>query len=96
MLMDPTSTSQAVVSEPAALQLSFTTTPAACGNTNGEITSNGSGGTAPFQYSLNGGTSQSGNIFSNILAGNYNVTVVDDHGCTYTESVVVNDLAYEQ
>jgi gliding motility-associated-like protein len=39
---------------------------------------------APFSYSLNGGTSQSSDTFSNVGAGIYTVTAVNANGCTTT------------
>ena len=45
------------------------------------------GGTAPLQYSLNGGTYQSGNTFT-VAAGTYTVTVKDAVPCTVTTNSV--------
>ncbi len=43
--------------------------------TNGTITVTVTGGTPPFEYSINGGTSfQSSNVFNNVAPGTYNVT----------------------
>lgn len=44
---------------------------------NGSITVNASCGTAPYQYRLNNGTYQSGNVFNNLGPGNYSITVKD-------------------
>lgn len=42
----------------------------------GSITVNATGGSAPYEYSINGGTSyQSSNSFTNLAAGTYNVSV---------------------
>jgi hypothetical protein len=53
-----------------------------CNNANdGKITVTATGGTAPYMYSLNGGTPQTSNIFSN-LAGSLNILKVKDSlGC---------------
>jgi large repetitive protein len=53
-----------------------------CNNANdGKITVTATGGTAPYTYSLNGGTPQASNVFSN-LAGSLNVLKVKDSlGC---------------
>ncbi|MCC6727220.1 MAG: proprotein convertase P-domain-containing protein [Saprospiraceae bacterium] len=48
--------------------------------TDGQITVTGSGGMAPYQYSLNGGAFQSSNVFSNLAAGSYTATVRDADG----------------
>ncbi|MBT1697830.1 gliding motility-associated C-terminal domain-containing protein [Fulvivirgaceae bacterium PWU4] len=57
---------------------------AACnGTNNGSITITGvTGGTAPYRYSINNGTSfQVGNSFTALAAGNYTVVVRDNNGC---------------
>ena len=49
------------------------------------LTINATGGTAPYQYSLDGGTTyQTENFFNNIAAGNYTITVMDSSGVTGT------------
>lgn len=42
-------------------------------------------------YSLNGGTYQSGNVFSNLPAGNYTVNIRSQEGCILSESVTIAD-----
>jgi gliding motility-associated-like protein len=63
-----------------------------CGNNNGEFTVNVSGGLAPFNYSLNSGTPQSGGntlVFDNLTEGNYNILVSDANGCSASSSVLL-------
>lgn len=48
-----------------------------------------SGGAAPFTYSWNDPSNQSTATASNLLAGTYEVTVVDSFGCEVVETVVV-------
>lgn len=48
------------------------------------------GGTAPYMYQLNNGIFQSSNIFTNLTAGSYLITVKDANG--YTSSKTVNLL----
>ena len=56
-----------------------------CPSTNGSITVSASGGTAPYTYSKDGGsTYQSSNVLSNLTANNYSITVKDVNGCTST------------
>lgn len=53
-------------------------TAASCGTNNGTLTVTGvSGGTPPYQYSLNGTTWQASNIFTGLAAGTYTVWVRD-------------------
>ena len=67
--------------------LSITTnvskTDATCLGNDGSITINTvTGGTGPYQYSINNGTTfQSSNVFNPVSVGNYNVLVEDANGC---------------
>ena len=67
-----------------------------CLNNNGSITVNASNGTAPYQYSLNGGTFQSGNTFTGLAQNTYTIVVRDVNNCTFTTQATVslqNNLA---
>lgn len=58
--------------------------------TGGSITITASSGTAPYQYSINGGTTyQSGNSFTGLAGGTYNVVVRDAATCTRSQSVTL-------
>jgi gliding motility-associated-like protein len=60
-----------------------------CGSANGIVTASPVGGTTPFQYSINGGgTYQSSNIFTGLLAGSYTVTIKDGNNCLNNSSTV--------
>jgi gliding motility-associated-like protein len=62
---------------------------ATCGETNGSITiENVTGGTSPYLYSLNGGAFSSSLLYTDLGAGNYDVTVQDAAGCEFQ----VNEL----
>ncbi|MDY7395538.1 T9SS type B sorting domain-containing protein [Aureibaculum sp. 2210JD6-5] len=51
----------------------------------GRIEATGTGGTAPYQYSINNGTTyQDSNIFEVTTEGNHTITVRDANGCTTT------------
>lgn len=82
------------VTEPTALSLSATTVPVICNaQTNGLINITSSGGVAPYQFSIDGGTTwQSGNSFS-VGAANYTVTIKDANDCTTTTDVIVTEPA---
>ncbi len=51
------------------------------------------GGTAPFEYSLDGIIYQPENNFMNITAGDYEVFVKDDNGCVNTQMVTVESIS---
>ncbi len=77
------------VTQPAAINLSFTTSGGSCGN-NGFATANVSGGTMPYQFAWNTGqTTQS--IFG-IPAGDFAVTVTDANQCSAASTA--NIFAY--
>jgi len=57
-------------------------------NTSGSIIISNFGGLAPFTYSI-GGPFQSTNIFSNLTAGTYAITVKDSNGCLYSSSATI-------
>lgn len=53
------------------------------GDSNGEITVTGSGGTGPaLSYSIDGGAFQGSGSFTGLPAGTYTITLRDDNGCT--------------
>jgi gliding motility-associated-like protein len=79
-----------VVSQPTQLSVSI---PAVVnvkcnGGNDGKITLSASGGTAPYQYSLNGGPNGSSNSFT-VPAGSYNAVITDANGCTTTRNNIV-------
>ncbi len=68
------------------ITVSSTTVPAAGPTaTNGSITASGSGGLAPYTYSLNSGTFQTSGTFSSLLASggtvNYSIVAKDANNC---------------
>jgi len=79
------------ISQPSALTLSVTSLQPSCnGGNNGTITATAGGGTGPYVYNINGGPNQASNIFiTNISAGAYNITVIDNKGCTLSQTVSV-------
>jgi subtilisin-like proprotein convertase family protein len=83
--------------------ISITTTPqvtmnaiptdATCnGDTNGSISIIALGGTSPLVYQV-GSSTQASNIFNNLGANTYLVTVTDAMNCTATSTVTVNEPA---
>ncbi|MCW5912807.1 MAG: SprB repeat-containing protein [Cyclobacteriaceae bacterium] len=63
-----------------------------CLTPNGSITINVTGGTPPYEYKIGTGAFASTNVFSNLKAGNYTITVQDDANCSITinEAVASN------
>lgn len=78
------------LSEPTLLTASATSLPGTCNGNDGTITVTGSGGTAPYQYSVdNGNTYQNGTSFT-VSGGNYpNIRVKDANGCVANTNVNV-------
>ena len=61
------------------------------GATDGIITTAINAGTAPFQYSIDGGQNfQFNNVFDQLSAGTYDVIVTDGNGCLIQEDVTIN------
>jgi gliding motility-associated-like protein len=62
------------------------------GDTSGSLTINNvSGGTPVYMYALDGGPFQSSPVFDNLMAGQYDIAVVDANGCQYTETFTIAD-----
>ncbi|MDX2171847.1 MAG: gliding motility-associated C-terminal domain-containing protein [Bacteroidota bacterium] len=80
------------LSQPAALTLTLSSNQPSCfGGNNGTITATAGGGTTPYLYNLNAGANQASNIFTtSISAGAYNITVIDNKGCTLSQTVSVS------
>ncbi len=66
-----------------------TKSDAHCSQTDASFEVQGNGGAAPYQYSIDGSTFQSGGAFSNLAAGNYTVRVKDADDCVSTLQVNV-------
>lgn len=60
-----------------------------CANPNGSITVNVTGGSPPYEYKIGTGAFSSSNIFSNLKAGSYSITVQDNANCNITINNVV-------
>lgn len=82
------------LTEPSALTVSTSATPASCSNDDGSITVNPGNGTPPYQFSIDNGSNYSATgVFNNLPIGNYNVVVKDANGCMIStaQSIVLND-----
>jgi PKD repeat protein len=66
-----------------AMAANATSTNETCLDANGSITVTATGGTTPYQFSINGGsTFQANGNFANLGAGSYNIVVQDGNGCS--------------
>jgi hypothetical protein len=78
------------VVEPSALSVVGVSTPASWNN--GTITLTGSGGLAPYTYSINGTNYYSGSLFSMLFSGTYTCYIQDNNGCISTTTVVIEAI----
>src|SRR5207237_379931 len=81
----PGSATGVLVDQPAAITASETTTPASCnGGGNGSVTVTVSGGTAPYDVTVNGVTHNAvstSTTFTGLAAGTYPASITDHHTC---------------
>ncbi|MCG9910533.1 MAG: T9SS type A sorting domain-containing protein [Flavobacteriales bacterium] len=83
----------ATVTELPALTANAVPASEKCFNSgDGSITVFVSGGSFPYQYSLNGANPVSSNTFTGLTPGNYSVTVTDANGCAQVANTVVNSV----
>jgi gliding motility-associated-like protein len=69
-------------------------TAGTCSNPNGTIILTGTGGTGPYQYSINGGPYQASGTFNNLVGGMvYNVSVMDATMATFSQGVLLGNIA---
>lgn len=85
-------TASATITEPSAINITVNTDDETCaGQSDGRITANVSGGTAPYSYSWSNGSSSS--TIQNLSPGTYTLTVTDATGCfkAVTASIAPGD-----
>jgi hypothetical protein len=74
--------------QPDALSMSLDAVNATCeSDDDGEVSSNVSGGTTPYNYSWNEGSTS--DVLSGLMAGTYTLLTTDSNGCTIEDSAVV-------
>ena len=81
--------SPVTITDDGPLQLDAVTEvqPSCSGDSNGELTLTVSGGTAPYQYSIDNGTTyQPTSTFAGLASGTYRIRVTDSSGCDITQS----------
>ncbi|MCX7953583.1 MAG: T9SS type A sorting domain-containing protein [Bacteroidales bacterium] len=82
------------ISEPSSLNIQFNIVQPTCGQNNGIITANVSGGTAPYTYLWNTQPPQNTQTVSNLSSGTYIVTVTDANNCTKTNSILLTAIPF--
>ena len=80
-----------VFAQPCNLTLSAIGYNAFGGGANGAVTTSVSNGTSPYSYSWS--TGQTTTSITNLLPGQYSVTVVDANGCAASSSATIINLA---
>ncbi|MCG8331914.1 MAG: gliding motility-associated C-terminal domain-containing protein [Chitinophagales bacterium] len=60
-----------------------------CGGMDNSLTISAMGGNESYQYSINGGSFQSGNVFETLISGTYLVEVQDSDGCMDSETIEI-------
>lgn len=74
------SASATITNVASTMNVTFSSTPSACGQSTGSLTANVSGGSGGYTYNWSGGGSSSS--ITNKAAGSYTVTVTDNSSCT--------------
>jgi hypothetical protein len=84
-------TANTTLVDPPALSLTLNpiNSPSCMGPATGSITANGGGGTPPYTYAKDGITFQTSNVFPNLVAGPYTITVMDANGCKQTANATL-------
>ncbi|MEL6843689.1 MAG: SprB repeat-containing protein, partial [Bacteroidota bacterium] len=84
-----------LITEPAPinLQVDSLRTVDCFGDASGAIQITASGGTLPYQFQINGGLLQADSLFSNLLAGSYQIQLVDDSACTTSLDTIISQSA---
>jgi gliding motility-associated-like protein len=72
---------------PAPVSINPATSPSTCGNANGSVSANVTGGTSPYSYLWN--TNDSTASLTGLIPATYTVQVTDVNGCTASANVSV-------
>ena len=86
-----TGTAALNISSPVAFSDTKVVTTATCNTANGTASLTISGGTNPYTYSWQQPGGQTTSIVNNLAAGIYSVTISDANGCTFVDTVNVQD-----
>ncbi|MBI4947364.1 MAG: T9SS type A sorting domain-containing protein [Bacteroidetes bacterium] len=90
-----TITATLTITEPTTLtaSVSASTNVLCYGNSTGDATASGSGGTTPYAYLWNSAPAQNTATATGLIAGDYVATVTDANGCIATNSVTITEPA---
>jgi hypothetical protein len=78
-----------IITQPNALALTLQATDVTCfGFSNGNITTQVSGGTTPYNYNWSNGNGVQN--LSNVIAGSYTLTVTDNQNCSVSGSATIS------
>ncbi|MEZ4910372.1 MAG: gliding motility-associated C-terminal domain-containing protein [Saprospiraceae bacterium] len=88
-----TGTATVTLNPSSGLSSSTSKTDANCGQSNGSMTVEWSGGTGPYQITgdLNQSNATSPHTFTNLSSGSYVVTITDSNGCTTTANAAIGN-----
>lgn len=78
------------------VSITATTTSSTCGNSNGKIQVQASGGTSPYSFSLDGINYSTATTFNNLAPGNQKVYVKDAIGNVATRDIFITNIAGPQ
>jgi gliding motility-associated-like protein len=80
-----------VIGTPSVITITETISPVNCGSIDGAITTAVSGGTGTYNYSWSPSGAITSSI-SNLVPGNYSLTVTDQNGCQVNETYTVSTI----
>ena len=78
--------------DPTQIILTTSGVDPTCGNNNGEVSVNVSGGTPQYTYLWDDPAGQTTPTATGLYAGTYTVIVTDANGCTETATVIISDI----
>ncbi len=77
------------ISNIEGVNINVSTEEAGCGDASGVISIEATGGSAPYQYQLNGEMPSDNAEFTNLMAGSHEVKVIDAEGCEVTQALEI-------
>ena len=79
------------ITEPLSVSASAAANNILCNGGTTSIIASATGGTSPYQYSLNNGSFSIGSIFPNQNAGTYTIIAMDANSCSNTATIVISE-----